>query len=149
MFSKKAFPYVISFWTAFLLVIIMSTVMSLINTGTIHFPDHLYNIALGTVVAYIAGLVVPIAKWANAFAGMFKAKPGTIPFSLLSNVVYTVFFGILMTVLFTALAIGFPPYFLQACLGGLPLGFLVGYIAGCIVSPIALRLTIIMCSKNV
>lgn len=148
MFSKKSFKYVMSFWTSFLLVIIMSVVMTLVNAGAIHFPGILRDIAIGTVVAYGAGLLIPVGKWADAFAGLFKVQHGSLAFSLLSNVVYTLFFGILMTVLFTAMAIGFPPYFLQACLGGLPLGLAVGYIAGCIVNPVSLKLTRMMCTKE-
>lgn len=56
--------------------------------------------------------------------------------------------GVLMTLLFTYLAIGFAPYYLAACISSLPLGLGVGYIAGLLVTPLAMKLTAILCSKD-
>lgn len=147
MISKKYFKYVIIFWISLFVVTIMSVAMSLIKTGTIIFSGLLKKISIGFVIAYIASLLVPTVKWANHFALICKTKPGTIAYSLLENVIHTLFFGTLMTFVFTALSIGFSEYYLKACIHELPLGLLVGYIVGYIVSPIALKLTQKMCCK--
>jgi len=148
MFSKKAFPFVMPFWISLFVVIIMCCVMSLVNAGGIHFPGIARDILIGTVVAYIGSVVLPVNKWSGKFAGLFRAKSGTIVHTLLSNVVPTIVMGILMTLLFTYLAIGFAPYYLAACLRSLPLGLGIGYIAGLLATPVALKLTALMCSKN-
>lgn len=148
MFSKKAFPFVMPFWISLFVVIIMCCVMSLVNAGGIHFPGIVRDILIGTVVAYIGSTALPVNKWSAQFAELCHAKPGTIAHTLLSNVVPTIVMGILMTLLFTYLAIGFAPYYLAACLSSLPLGLGIGYIAGLLATPVAMKLTALMCSKN-
>lgn len=147
MFSKKRFKYVIIFWISLLVVAAMSIIMSLIKTGTVQFPGVLKKIGVGFVIAYVASLLVPTVKWANSFAHACKAKPGTIAYSLLENVVHTLFFGTLLTFVFTAMSIGFSAYYLKACIHELPLSLFVGYIVGYFISPVALRLTQSMCTK--
>ena len=148
MFSKKSFPLVMPFWLSLVIVVIMCVVMSLVNAGGIHFPGILRDIAIGTVVAYGASVLLPVNKWSDGFAGLFKLKHGTLAYTLVSSIIPTVIMGILMTLLFTYLAIGFAPYFLAACLGSLPLGLAVGYVAGLVATPIALKLTGMMCTKE-
>jgi len=147
MISRKQFKYVIIFWISLLVVAAMSIIMSLIKTGTVPFPGILKKIGVGFVVAYVASLMVPTVKWANGFALACKAKPGTVAYSLLENVIHTLFFGTLLTFVFTAMAIGFPAHYLTVCIHELPLGLFIGYIVGYIMSPIALKLTHLMCTK--
>lgn len=148
MFSKKAFPYVMPFWISLFVVIIMCCVMSMVNAGGIHFPGILRDILIGTAVAYASSVALPVNKWSEQFAGLFHAKHGTLTWTLLSNVIPTIIMGVLMTLLFTYLAIGFAPYYLAACISSLPLGLGVGYIAGLLVTPLAMKLTAILCSKD-
>lgn len=148
MFSKKAFPKVMPFWISLFVVIVMCCVMSLVNAGGIHFPGILRDILIGTVVAYLGSILLPVNKWSEQFAGLFHAKHGTVAHMLLSNVIPTIVVGILMTLLFTYLAIGFAPYYLAACLRSLPLGLGIGYIAGLLATPVAFKLTAMMCSQN-
>jgi len=148
MFSKKAFPYVMPFWISLIVVIIMCCVMSCLNAGGIHFPVILRDILIGTGVAYAVSILLPVNKWSGQFTGLFHAKEGGLVFNLLRNVIPTIVMGILMTVLFIYLAIGFAPYFLAACLNSLPLGLAVGYLAGLLATPIALRLTGMLCTKE-
>lgn len=147
MFSKKAFRFVMPFWISLIVVVIMCCVMSMVNAGGIHFPGILRDIAVGTMVAWGASVLLPVNAWSERFCGLFGAKHGSVAFVLLNNVIPTLVMGILMTLLFTCLAIGFPPYFIAACLGSLPLGLGVGYIAGLIATPIALKLAGAMCTK--
>ena len=147
MLSQKAFRFVMPFWISLIVVVIMCCVMSVVNTGEIHFPGILRDIAVGTVVAWAASVLLPVNAWSEWFCGLFGVKHGGAVFVLLNNVIPTIVMGILMTLLFTYLAIGFPPYFFAACLGSLPLGLGVGYVAGLIATPIALKLAGAMCTK--
>ena len=148
MFSKKAFRFVMPFWIALIIVVIMCCVMSQVKTGGIPFPGILRNIAIGTAVAYAVSVLLPVSRWAEWFAMLFRVKQGSIVYVLLSNVIPTIIFGILMTLLFTYLAIGLPPYFVAACIGDLPLGLGVGYLAGLVAMPISLKLAAAMCTKD-
>jgi len=148
MFSKKAFRFVMPFWLVLIIVVIMCCVMSLAKTGEIPFPGILHNIAIGIAVAYAVSILLPINRWSDAFAGLFHARQGSFAYALLSNVIPTIIFGILMTLLFTYLAIGLPPYFVAACIGDLPLGLGVGYLAGLVAMPISLKLAAAMCTKD-
>lgn len=148
MFSKKAFRFVMPFWIALIIVVIMCCVMSLVKTGGIPFPGILRNIAIGTAVAYAASVLLPVNRWAEAFPGLFRVKQGSLAYALLSNVIPTIVLGVLMTMLFTYLAIGCPPYFLAACVGDLPLGLGVGYLAGMVATPISMKLAACMCTKD-
>ena len=136
------------FWIALIVVSIMCCVMSLVKTGGIPFPGILCNIAIGTAVAYAASVLLPVNRWSEAFAELFSASRGSIAYALLSNVIPSIVLGVLMTVLFTYLAIGFPPYFFAACVSDLPLGLGVGYLAGMAATPVALKLAARMCTKD-
>lgn len=136
------------FWISFIVVVIMCCVMSMVNAGGIHFPGILRDITIGTIVAYVASILLPVNQWSAAFLKLFSVTHGTIAYALLSNVIPTIIMGILMTLLFTYLAIGFSPFFLSACLSSLPLGLGIGYLAGMIATPVALKLTSAMCTKE-
>ena len=148
MFPKKTFPFVMPFWICLIVVSIMSVVMGYVNAGAIHFPGILWDIAIGTAVAYAASVLLPVNKWSAAFTELLKLRHGTLLHTLMGNIIPTLVMGILMTLLFTWMAIGFPPYFLAACISSLPLGLAVGYIAGLIATPIALKLTTMLCTKE-
>lgn len=148
MFPKKAFRFVMPFWISLIVVTIMCCVMSLVNAGGIYFPGILRDIAIGTAVAYAASVLLPVNRWSEAFTRLCRVRQDSVACTLLSNVVPTIVMGILMTLLFTYLAIGFVPYFLAACLSSLPLGLGVGYLAGMVATPIALKLTGMMCTRE-
>jgi len=151
-FTMKAFKYVIQFWFSFLMIIIVVPAFSLIYTGRITFPgvllDILKGFIAGNVIVYVIGLLLPIQKLAEKFAGLFNAKIGTFAHNLLTTFIYVSFYVVIFGFLYTALAIGFPPYFLIVVLKGIPLGFAVCYVAGVAVNPIALKLSFWICSKK-
>jgi len=136
------------FWISLIVVIIMCCVMSFVNAGGIHFPGILRDILIGTLVAYIGSIVLPVNQWSAKLTGLFQIGQGSLRYALVSNVIPTIVMGMLMTVLFTYLAIGFTPYFLAACMNSLPLGLAVGYMAGLVATPIALKLTELICTKE-
>jgi hypothetical protein len=152
MFTMKAFKYVIQFWFSFLMIIIVVPAFSLIYTGCVPFPgvllDMLKGFIAGNVIVYVIGLLFPIQKLAEKFAGLFNAKIGTFAYNLLTTFIYVSFYVVIFGFLYTALAIGFPPYFLIVVLKGMPLSFAVCYVAGVAVNPLALRLSLWICSKS-
>ena len=152
MFTMKAFKYVIQFWFSFLMIIIVVPAFSLIYTGRVPFPDVLLDILkgfiAGNVIVSVIGLLLPIQKLAEKFAGLFNAKIGTFAYNLLTTFIYVSFYVVIFGFLYTALAIGFPPYFFIVVLKGMPLSFAVCYVAGVAVNPLALRLSYWTCSKT-
>lgn len=149
MFKKSAFPHVMLFFIALIMVSIMATVMTLVNTGTIVFPELLKSIGIGMVIAIVLGELVPVIKWADAFAiGLCKRKPGSLGHILLQNLIMSLFYGIIMSLIFTYIGIGYPPYFWKAWLGGLPLGMLVGYVAGLVAGVVSNKIATALCSKE-
>lgn len=136
------------FFTIFIIVVLMCVVMDLVKLGKVPFPGILRDIVLGTLVGYVLCRIFPVVSWGRAFAGIFGAEPGTLRFMLLNNAVMTVFFGIFLTLLFTALAIGFPPYYFQVFLSSLPLSFLLSYVSGFAAAPAAVRIARFLCTKD-
>jgi len=152
MFTMKAFKYVIQFWFSFLMIIVVVPAFSLIYTGRVPFPgillDMLKGFIAGNVIVYIIGLLLPIQKLAEKFAGVFNAKIGTFAYNLLTTFIYVSFYVVIFGFLYTALAIGFPPYYLMVVLKGMSLNFAVCYIVGVTINPIALKLSFWTCGKN-
>jgi len=152
MFTMKAFKYVIQFWFSFLMIIIVAPAFSLIYTGRVPFPgvllDILKGFVAGNIIVSVIGLLVPLQKLAEKFAGLFDAKIGTFAYNLLTTFIYVSFYVVIFGFLYTALAIGFPPYFLIVVLKGIPLSFAVCYAAGVAVNPLALKLSFWTCSKS-
>ena len=147
MFTKKAFKYILNFWFSLFLSTAMSLTMTYINRGMVPFPGVIIPILEGTAIAYIAGIILPINKWGDAFAALCKATKGTFLFTLVSTFVVTLYFTIVMTTMFTAMAIGFPPYFLFAVMGSFPISFGVAYVVALIITPLAFKLTDMMSNK--
>ncbi|MDR2570361.1 MAG: DUF2798 domain-containing protein [Oscillospiraceae bacterium] len=149
MFNAKYFKYIMLFWMALLLSIVMSLTMTYFNAGFIPFPGILLTVLQGLLVSYIAGLIVPIVKISNGFAASLKLKQGSLPFHMCSIMVLAAYFTIIMTFAFTALAIGFPPNFWHVIIRSLPIAFIAGYIAGFALSPVAKAISLKMCKNTI
>ncbi|WP_195268384.1 DUF2798 domain-containing protein [Eubacterium sp. 1001713B170207_170306_E7] len=147
MFTKKAFGLVLNFWFALFLAIAMSLVMTYANAGFIPFPGILIKILEGLVIGFAAGAILPINSWAVKLALKCGAPEGSIPFKLISTLVNTVYFCTILSFAFTALEIGFPPYFFMAFLAGMPLALASGYLTALLVTPLAVRLADKMTNK--
>ncbi|MCL1803652.1 MAG: DUF2798 domain-containing protein [Eubacteriaceae bacterium] len=148
MLTMKSFKYVMPFYFSVFLSAIMSIVMSLIHSGTVAFPSILLEIGIGIIVSYAAGFLVPISKAAKKFADMFISESSSsFVRTLLESLVYALFYTVIFSFLFTAIAIGFPPFYLRAVLSGIPLSFVIGYAVSLLIQPIALKLAYLTCSK--
>ena len=152
MFTMKAFKYVIQFWFSFLMVIVVVPVFSLIYAGRIPFPgillDMLTGFIAGNVIVNVIGLFLPVQKLAERFVGLFNAKTGTFAYNLLATFVYVSIYVVIFGCLYTALAIGFPPYYFPVVLKGMPLSFAVCYVVGVAINPIALKLSFWTCGGS-
>jgi hypothetical protein len=102
----------------------------------------------GNIIVYVIGLLLPIQKLAENFAGLFNAKIGTFVYNLLATFIYVSLYVVIFGFLYTAIAIGFPPYYLMVVLKGMPLSFAVCYFVGVAINPIALKLSFWTCSKS-
>lgn len=148
MFTMKAFRYVMQFWCSFMMVIVIVPVFSYIYAGIIPFPGVLRDMLFGFIIANVIGLLIPIQPLADKFAKLFHAKSGTFVYILLSTLVYASFYVVFFSFLYTALAIGFPSYYLQVVIKGIPLGFAVSYVISVAVNPVAMKLSLLTCSKK-
>lgn len=147
MFTKKAFGILMNFWCSLFISAIVSIGMSLVTTKSIPFPDILITILLGLVVGFIIAIIIPANRWGDALAKKFKANTGTIKYLLISTLVNVICFGTILTFVFTAYVIGFPPFYFMAVLKMMPLVLLIVYPSAIIVTPIALKLTDFMTMK--
>jgi hypothetical protein len=134
------------------MIIVVVPAFSLIYTGRIPFPgvllDMLKGFIAGNVIVYVIGLLVPVQKLAEKFAGLFNAKIGTFLNNLLTTFIYVSFYVVIFGLLYTAITIGFPPYYFLVVLKGIPLSFAVCYVVGVAINPIALKLSFWTCSKK-
>jgi len=148
MFTMKVFRYVAQFWFSLLMVIVVVPVFSIIYAGTVPFPGVLRDMLFGFVVANVIGLFIPVQPLADKFAQLLHAKNGSFAYILLSTFVYCTIYVVFFSLLYTALAIGFPPYFLQVVVKGIPFGFAVSYVISVAINPVAMKLSYWTCSKT-
>ena len=148
MFTMRAFKYVVPFWFSLIMGTVMTLALTYINAGFIPFPMVLRDILIAVCVAYGLGFIIPVNAWADRFAALFKAKNGSMHYVLATSAVFALFYTVVFSFLFTAIAIGFPPYFLAAAISGMPVGLIVGYIVGVAANPLALKLSLLVCSKK-
>jgi len=148
MFTMKAFRYVVQFWFSFLMVIVVVPVFCYLAAGTVPFPGVLRDMLFGFVIANVVGLFVPVQPLADRFAKLFNAKNGTFAYILLSTFIYCSIYVVFFSFLYTALAIGFPSYYLQVVVKSIPFGFAVSYIISVAINPIAMKFSYWTCSKD-
>jgi len=148
MFSMKAFKYVVQFWFSFLMVIVIVPVFTYLAAGTIPFPGVLRDMLFGFVIANVVGLLIPVQPLADKFAKLFRAKDGSFVYILLTTFIYCLFYVVFFSFLYTALAIGFPPYYLQTVIKGIPYSFAVSYVFSVAINPVAMKLSLWTCSKD-
>lgn len=105
----------------------------LLGTGKIMPVPSLINFVLAYGVSFLIGMFLPLVPWGLAFASKCGAKPNSLPFGLLVNVVvnlgYVVINSLLLT-WFNVILMGGAPMaaFLPAALGSFVPIYVVGYI---------------------
>lgn len=105
----------------------------LLGTGTIVLDLTLINFGLAYVISFLVGVFIPLVPWGIAFAGVCKAKPNSLPFGLLINVVVNfgyVFVNSIVLTFFNVIILGgapLPVFFISLLTGFIPI-YIVGYI---------------------
>lgn len=125
---KNKFDILLNVWISLLISLVLSAVLPLLAGVENTFPLYFQGFVISIVVSYILATILPVVKWGNLFAGLFKQKPRTIPGQLLSTIILAFILGTFMSFTMTAISIGFPPYFIPAWLSAYPWALLVIYV---------------------
>ena len=143
MIPKKYYPFVMNFWNTLFMTVIMTTVFTLYNTGTIAIGPFLNDIWRGFLIGYIVSVVVPVGKMGQVLCQKLGAAPGSLKFALISALPPTVVMVVVMCFAFTFFAIGLQygaMALIMGALGSMPLGFLVAYLCGVLLTPVSMKL---------
>ncbi len=65
----------------------ISLAAQLLATGKVNLTLLLINFTLAYIISFFVGLFIPCVPWGVGFASACKAKPGSLPFGLLVNVI--------------------------------------------------------------
>ena len=113
--------------------IAMVITAQMLGRGYLEARASIVNFVLAYVVSFFVGMFAPLVPWGLGFANKCGAKPGSLPFGLLVNVVvntgYVVVNSLLLTY-FNVILMGGAPMaaFLPSVLGSFVPIWLVGYI---------------------
>lgn len=113
----------------------ISLAAQLLATGKVNGKLLLINFSIAYLISLIVGLFVPCVPWGLAFASACKAKPGSLPFGLLVNVVVNFCYVLVNCVFltwFNICVLNHGP--IQAVPFGIISSFIPLYIVGYIVS---------------
>ena len=111
----------------------ISLVAQLLATHTVVVKLLFINFLLAYVVSFFVGMLIPAVPWGLAFAGVCKAKPDTLKFGLLVNVVVNLVYVVvncLILTYFNVVMLNHAPiiaYFFAMISTFIPI-YLVGYI---------------------
>ena len=111
----------------------ISLVAQLLATHTVVVKLLFINFLLAYVVSFFVGMLIPAVPWGLAFAGACKAKPDTLKFGLLVNVIVNLVYVVvncLILTYFNVVMLNHAPiiaYFFAMISTFIPI-YLVGYI---------------------
>lgn len=117
------------------IAIAISLTAQLLATGTVNVKLLLMNFALAYVISFAVGMLIPVEKWGVGFAMSCKAKPDTLKFGLLVNIIIDLVYVVvncLILTYFNVIILGHAPIF--AYFIGIASMFVPIYIVGYIVS---------------
>lgn len=133
--------------------LVMNGIMNMANACALSLTGAIQNNALSPftivliLIAFICAClvtaVIPVSRMGNAFAGLFKLEPQSTAGRLVSNVVVTLIYVLIINFVMTAINVRFQmPVLLIAYLTSLPLMFIVSYIVSLVITPIALKVAV-------
>lgn len=112
----------------------ISLAAQLLGTGTVDLKLLGINFVLAYIISFAVGMLIPAVKWGVGFAMACKAKPDSLPFGLLVNVIVNLVYVVvncLILTYFNVCFLGkqpfFPVYFIAMAMTFIPL-YIVGYI---------------------
>lgn len=115
------------------IAIAISLTAQLLATGTVNIKLLLINFALAYAISFAVGMFIPVEKWGVGFAMACKAKPDTLKFGLLVNIIIDLVYVIvncLILTYFNVIILGHAPliaYFIGIASMFVPI-YIVGYI---------------------
>ncbi len=127
--KRTKFSVVMDLWISIVLNVILSIVLPLLAVGFITPGMFFKGFAIAFIVSTAFVFLVPIVKWSDNFAGLFKLKPHTLPSQLVSTALTALCLSLLMSSLMTAVFAGVGPWFLGAWLHIYPYAYLTVYIS--------------------
>ena len=125
---KSKFEILLNAWISVLISIVLSAALPILAGAEITLPSYCQGFIISLVISFVLASILPVTKWGNAFAALFKQKPGSLSNQLVSTIITAFVLGTLMSFIMTAANIGFPPYFLNAWLSAYPYALIVIYV---------------------
>lgn len=114
----------------------MSNVMSLVNTGSIKFPNIIVMMLLQATVASIASIIFPAGIVGDKLTRKYLPKLSEIGFLLVSSILPAIFFTSVMSIPGLLIMKGYSDVFWRIYLNSLPLFILYGYVVSVIMNVI-------------
>ena len=127
--KKTKFDVILNLWISFVINVILSIVLPILAIGFLTPMIFLKGFIIAFIVSTAFVFIVPIVKWSNNFAALFKVRPHTLPSQLISTILLALCLGTLMSLLMTAVNAGAGPYFFAAWLSFYPLALLTVYVS--------------------
>ena len=107
------FDVILNIWVSLIINIALSAVLPALN-GFLTWGMFFSGFAIAFPVSTILVFVLPVVSWGAKFASLFKLKPNTPVFTIVSTIVLSFIVGTVMTLLITAINAGIGPHFLAA-----------------------------------
>ena len=136
------FGLIVTIWMCFFLAVVLSILLPIISTGSVTLAVFLEGLIISFVISLIISLIIPLMDWGGKVAAAAGAKPGTLPWHLVSTAVLTL---IMATLLSLIMVYYFLPatarmYFLTAWLGVYPFVLLGIYVSALVAAPIGVAI---------
>lgn len=107
------FDVILNIWVSLIINVALSIVLPALN-GFLTWGAFIKGFSVAFPVSTILVFILPVVSWGAKFAMLFRLKPDTPAFTLVSTVILSFIIGTLMTLLMTAINAGIGPHFLAA-----------------------------------
>lgn len=148
MVSKKYFGLVMGTWLMLAMAIVMAVVVQIITTGKVVFMASVIMAAEAFAINFITGLIIPAPKFGDKVAVMCSAKEGTFKFMAISTFIVAGIYVTIVSLVMTIISVGLSPMLVPAWLSVYPFVFIIGYVIAVLFTPIALKLTMLIVTKE-
>ncbi len=130
----------------------ISLTAQLLATGTVVLQLLLLNFTLAYIISFVVGMVIPVVRWGAGFAGLFHAKPDSLLFGLLVNVIVNLVYvavNCLILTWFNVVYLGGQPMqvYLIAMISTFVPIYLVGYVVSFLWNTPAMKLSARICGE--
>ena len=148
------FRIVVALITNVPITLAMIITAQLVANGTITFQASVMNFLVGYAVAFVIGVWIPLVKWGAGFAKKYGAKPNTLAFGLLLNLVVNTGYALLCSIVmtwFNVCLLGgqpFVPEFFLAFAGSFVPIWLVSYVVSFLCNSPCRKLAEKLCETN-